>query len=153
MSTDFENSITLNPKKAKIVKVVKPGDQVRIHYLGWKAKWDKEIKLTSPSVRYDKSKSKTKATVTTGNYKKGQKVMATFTDGQKVCLLSQRLSLANKTYFQYPAEILALNPSGSYQVKFYDGFKKNVFESGLEKFSEKAKREAQLIADELYGQK
>ena len=96
MSTDFENSITLNPKKAKIVKVVKPGDQVRIHYLGWKAKWDKEIKLTSPSVRYDKSKSKSKATVTTGNYKKGQKVMATFTDGQKVCLLSQRLSLANK---------------------------------------------------------
>jgi len=118
--------------KAKIVKVIKPGDHVKIHYLGWKAKWDKEIKLTSPSVRYDKSREKTPKS----QWKKGQKVMATFTDGQK-----------------YPAEIIAINASGTYQVKFYDGFKKSVTESGLQKFSEKANREAKLVADDLYGPK
>ena len=45
-----------------------------------------------------------------------------------------------------------MNSSGTYQVKFYDGIKKTLQESAIEKFSEKANREAILIADELYGQ-
>lgn len=68
--------------RAKIVKIHKPGSEVRIHYLGWKTKWDKNVKLTSPSVRYEKKRLSSNASISV--YKVGQKVMATFTDGNKV---------------------------------------------------------------------
>ena len=47
--------------KAKIVKVIEPGVRVQIvgHYEGGNAKWDREIELTSPLVRYNKSRKTT----------------------------------------------------------------------------------------------
>ena len=36
---------------AKVVSIQTPGLEVTIHYKGWNSKWDKKIKLTSPSVR------------------------------------------------------------------------------------------------------
>ena len=36
---------------AKVVSIQTPGLDVTIHYKGWSSKWDKKIKLTSPSVR------------------------------------------------------------------------------------------------------
>ena len=37
--------------KAKVISIQTPGLEVTIHYKGWNSKWDKKIKLTSPSVR------------------------------------------------------------------------------------------------------
>ena len=54
-----------------------PGEDVKIHYLGWNQKWDKVIKLTSPSVRYNRPETKEVKL----NFKVGQKVMARFVDG------------------------------------------------------------------------
>ena len=36
---------------AKVVSIQTPGLEVTTHYKGWNSKWDKKIKLTSPSVR------------------------------------------------------------------------------------------------------
>ena len=55
---------------------------------------------------------------------------------------------------KYAAEIIDVHPDLKYSVKFYDGIvKKNMPESSLDKFTEKASREAQLKAEELYGAK
>ena len=55
---------------------------------------------------------------------------------------------------KYAAEIIDVHPDLKYSVKFYDGIvKKNMPESSLDKFTEKASREAQLKAEELYGVK
>ena len=55
---------------------------------------------------------------------------------------------------KYAAEITDVHPDLKYSVKFYDGIvKKNMPESSLDKFTEKASREAQLKAEELYGAK
>ena len=55
---------------------------------------------------------------------------------------------------KYAAEIIDVHPNLKYSVKFYDGIvKKNMPESSLDKFTEKASREAQLKAEELYGAK
>lgn len=117
--------------KAKVISIQKPGLEVTIHYKGWNSKWDKQIKLTSPSVRFIKKEVKAEK----HSFTKGQKVMALFTDNNK-----------------YAAEIIDIHPDLKYSVKFYDGIvKKNMPESSLDKFTEKASREAQLKAEELYG--
>ena len=55
---------------------------------------------------------------------------------------------------KYAAEVIDVHPDLKYTVKFYDGIvKKNIPESSLDKFTEKASREAQLKAEELYGAK
>ena len=59
------------------IQVLIPGEDVKIHYLGWNQKWDKVIKLTSPSVRYKRQEMKEVKL----NFKVGQKVMALFVDG------------------------------------------------------------------------
>jgi len=119
--------------KAKVVSIQTPGLEVTIHYKGWNSKWDKQIKLTSPSVRFPKKEVKEKK----HSFTKGQKVMALFTDNNK-----------------YAAEIIDVLPDLKYSVKFYDGIvKKSMPESSLDKFTEKASREAQLKAEELYGVK
>merc|ERR1712096_215032 len=67
-------------------------------------------------------------------FSKGQKVMALFTDNNK-----------------YAAEILEILPDLKYTVKYYDGIVKKIPETSIDKFTEKANREAQLKAEELYG--
>lgn len=53
---------------------------------------------------------------------------------------------------KYAAEIIVVHPEKKYSVRFYDGFvRKNLPESSLDKFSESAAREAELLADNLYG--
>merc|ERR1711953_544406 len=118
--------------RAKIIEVLIPGEDVKIHYLGWNQKWDKVIKLTSPSVRYNRPETKEVKL----NFKVGQKVMALFVDGN-----------------MYAAEIIGLQSDSKYNVKFYDGIiKKGLPESSIAKFSEKAKKEAESKAIKLYGQ-
>lgn len=116
--------------KAKVISIQKPGIEVTIHYKGWNQKWDKKINLTSPSVRFPKKELKEKKHC----FSKGQKVMALFTDNNK-----------------YAAEILEILPDLKYTVKYYDGIVKKIPETSIDKFTEKANREAQLKAEELYG--
>ena len=63
---------------AKIVKMIEPGVRVQIvgYYEGGNAKWDREIELTSPLVRYNKSR---KATLKSKR-KQRQQLMVTPTD-------------------------------------------------------------------------
>ena len=60
--------------------------------------------------------------------------MALFTDG-----------------FKYQADIQAISNNNMYTVKFYDGFVKKLTEAQIEKYTEKANREAKKKAEGLYG--
>ncbi|WAR13544.1 P20L1-like protein, partial [Mya arenaria] len=94
------------------IRAVNEGDaKVLVHYDGWNQRYDEWITMNSdrirPLIRHSKRKEKSKRVKT--DHMIGDQVYAKWTD----CKM-------------YPAKITNILPSGSYEVIFYDGFKKLV---------------------------
>ncbi|KAL5015445.1 hypothetical protein ScPMuIL_009715 [Solemya velum] len=97
---------------AKIVDVDDEECDVLIHFEGWNQRYDEWVSMTSerlrPLTRHSGRKEKRRKTSLNG-HRVGEKVLAKWTD----CKM-------------YPAKITAILSDGSYEVVFYDGFKRIV---------------------------
>ncbi|XP_070533102.1 PHD finger protein 20-like protein 1 isoform X3 [Ptychodera flava] len=117
---------------SKIVCVDEEDGQVLIHFEGWNQRYDEWVPFDSdrirPIVRTSARKEKSKATPVL-KYKAGEEVYARWTDCK-----------------YYPAKVLSANANGSYDVYFYDGFKKTVQPSNLKDLPEHLKSQ-ELFSD------
>ncbi|ELT97191.1 hypothetical protein CAPTEDRAFT_222293 [Capitella teleta] len=102
--------------QAKINDIDDKDQTVLVHFDGWNTRYDEWIKMESdrlrPITRHSERKErkeKPKVVQSKADHKMGDHVFAKWTD----CRM-------------YPALIIALNSNGSYEVLFYDGFKKSV---------------------------
>ncbi|XP_052816985.1 uncharacterized protein LOC128243320 isoform X2 [Mya arenaria] len=111
------------------IRAVNEGDaKVLVHYDGWNQRYDEWITMNSdrirPLIRHSKRKEKSKRVKT--DHMIGDQVYAKWTD----CKM-------------YPAKITNILPSGSYEVIFYDGFKKLVQPINVRSMPGGSKREDQ----------
>ncbi|KAK3579172.1 hypothetical protein CHS0354_022709 [Potamilus streckersoni] len=96
---------------AKIVDLDEEDQTVLIHFDGWNQRYDEWVDMSSerlrPITRHSDRKGGNKKPK--AMHKVGEQVYAKWTD----CKM-------------YPAKIIGINSDGSYEVMFYDGFKKTV---------------------------
>lgn len=96
---------------AKIREINEEELQVLIHFDGWNQRFDEWVDMASdrirPIMRHSERKEKNRKPKL--EHKVGEQVYAKWTD----CKM-------------YPAKVTAVLPNGSYEVIFYDGFKKQV---------------------------
>ncbi|OWF49738.1 PHD finger protein 20-like protein 1 isoform X2 [Mizuhopecten yessoensis] len=96
---------------AKIVDIDDEEATVLIHFEGWNQRYDEWVEMSSeklrPKMRHSGRKEKKKRL--SGEYKLGESVYARWTD----CKM-------------YPGKITTVQTDGSYEIVFYDGFKKSV---------------------------
>ncbi|XP_011428049.3 PHD finger protein 20-like protein 1 isoform X3 [Magallana gigas] len=94
---------------AKIVEIDEEERMVMIHFDGWNQRYDEWIEMDSEKLRPKTRHSTRKGRPKQSGYKVGDHVYAKWTD----CKM-------------YPGKVTAVNTDGSFDILFYDGFKKTV---------------------------
>ncbi|XP_062603197.1 PHD finger protein 20-like protein 1 isoform X2 [Saccostrea cucullata] len=94
---------------AKIVEIDEEEKMVMIHFDGWNQRYDEWIEMDSEKLRPKTRHSSRKGKAKQSEYKLGDHVYAKWTD----CKM-------------YPGKVTAVLADGSYDILFYDGFKKTV---------------------------
>ncbi|XP_069106906.1 PHD finger protein 20-like protein 1 isoform X2 [Argopecten irradians] len=114
---------------AKIVDIDEDEGTVLIHFEGWNQRYDEWVEMTSdklrPKMRHSGRKEKKKRL--SGEYKLGELVYARWTD----CKM-------------YPGKVTNVQTDGSYEVMFYDGFKKTVQPMNIRPRSVDSKQKAEI---------
>ncbi|XP_053402749.1 PHD finger protein 20-like [Mercenaria mercenaria] len=147
---------------AKIRAINEEDMQVLIHFDGWNQRYDEWIDMTSdhirPLVRHSERKERNKRSKSTSGDRRNSST------SQANKKLSKEHKIGDAVYAKwtdckmYPAKITNIMPTGSYEVIFYDGFKKLVqpinirsmpneykqkfFENGKETSAEREKRQS-----------
>ncbi|XP_064652350.1 PHD finger protein 20-like protein 1 isoform X2 [Lineus longissimus] len=116
---------------AKIVEMDEDDLTILIHFEGWNQRYDEWVPMTTdrlrPMTRH--SDRKEGKPVTKLVHKLGEKVLAKWTD----CRM-------------YPAKVVSVNQNGSYEVVFYDGFKKTIQPINVKPLPAHMQEEVQNIA-------
>jgi len=128
---------------AKIMDIDDEKQLAHVHFEGWSSRFDEWISLSSTgsrlrpilrqSQRRDSEKSKRSHSDPRTDFYVGEIVLARWTD----CRM-------------YPAKILVANPS-SFDVVFYDGFKKTVQHANVKPMTKEMRREFHLPDDGTAG--
>ncbi|XP_061177794.1 PHD finger protein 20-like protein 1 [Saccostrea echinata] len=95
--------------QAKIVEIDEEEKMVMIHFDGWNQRYDEWIEMDSEKLRPKTRHSSRKGRAKQSEFKLGDHVYAKWTD----CKM-------------YPGKVTAVLSDGSYDILFYDGFKKTV---------------------------
>ncbi|XP_060069843.1 PHD finger protein 20-like protein 1 isoform X2 [Ylistrum balloti] len=116
---------------AKIVDIDEEESTVLIHFEGWNQRYDEWVEMTSdklrPKMRHSGRKEKRKRL--SGDYKLGENVYARWTD----CKM-------------YPGKVTNVQSDGSYEIMFYDGFKKSVQPMNIRPRAVDVKQKTEIVS-------